>query len=483
MAKVSVQSAPQTEERNAVAPVNRLIYGLNDKPPFVEAVLAAMQHVLAIFVGIITPPLLIANALKLNPTDTSYVVSMSLFISGVSTFIQARKIGPIGSGLLSIQGTSFSFLGPIISAGTAVVAAGGAPESALSLIFGLCFFGAFIEIILSRFLHLVRKIISPLVTGTIVCVIGLTLIKTGIISMGGGVAAQRNGTFGSLQNIGVATLVLLTIIVLNVSKKPMLRMASVVIGLLVGYAAASVLGMVNFSGLGNLPLIALPIPFRYGLSFDFAAFVPFILLYIITTVESIGDLTATSAVSGEPIKGATYMRRIKGGILGDGVNSLIAALFNTFPNTTFSQNNGVIQITGVGSRYIGYYIAAILAVLGLFPIVGGIFQTLPQAVLGGSTIIMFGSIVVAGINILSSVELDRRAMVVVGTSLAMGLGVTYTPEIVDALPIAIKNVLSSGISAGGLTAILLNWLLPYDQPQVATEQDDTNADELAELEA
>ncbi|MBE9016144.1 purine permease [Chroococcidiopsidales cyanobacterium LEGE 13417] len=480
---MSVQSTPQTEERNAVAPVNRLIYGLNDKPPFIEAVLAAMQHVLAIFVGIITPPLLIANALKLNPTDTSYVVSMSLFISGVSTFIQARKIGPIGSGLLSIQGTSFSFLVPIISAGTAVVAAGGTPERALSLIFGLCFFGAFIEIILSRFLHLVRKIISPLVTGTIVCVIGLTLIKTGIISMGGGVAAQRNGTFGSLQNIGVAALVLLTIIVLNVSKKPMLRMASVVIGLLVGYAVASVLGMVNFSGLGNLPLIALPIPFRYGLSFDFAAFVPFILLYIITTVESIGDLTATSAVSGEPIKGATYMRRIKGGILGDGVNSLIAALFNTFPNTTFSQNNGVIQITGVGSRYIGYYIAAILAFLGLFPIVGGIFQTLPQAVLGGSTIIMFGSIVVAGINILSSVELDRRAMVIVGTSLAMGLGVTYTPEIVDALPLAIKNVLSSGISAGGLTAILLNWLLPYEQKEVLVGQDDSNADELAELEA
>lgn len=482
MAKISVESAPQTEEQNAVAPVNKLIYGLNDKPPFVEAVLAAMQHVLAIFVGIITPPLLIANALKLNPTDTSYVVSMSLFISGVSTFIQARRIGPIGSGLLSIQGTSFSFLGPIISAGTAVVAAGGTPERALSLIFGLCFFGAFIEIFLSRFLHLVRKIISPLVTGTIVCVIGLTLIKTGIISMGGGVAAQKNGTFGSLQNIGVAALVLLTIILLNVSKKPMLRMASVVIGLLVGYAAASLLGMVNFSGLGNLPLIALPIPFRYGLSFDFAAFVPFILLYLITTVESIGDLTATSAVSGEPIKGATYMRRIKGGILGDGVNSLIAALFNTFPNTTFSQNNGVIQITGVGSRYIGYYIAAILAFLGLFPIVGGIFQTLPQAVLGGSTIIMFGSIVVAGINILSSEELDRRAMVIVGTSLAMGLGVTYAPEIVNALPLAIKNVLSSGISAGGLTAILLNWLLPYDRKEIVAEQDNSGADELAELE-
>jgi xanthine permease XanP len=205
------------------------------------------------------------------------------------------------------------------------------------------------------------------------------------------------------------------------------------------------------------------------MSFDFFAFLPFILLYLITTIESIGDLTATSAASGEPVSGSTYIRRIKGGVLGDGINSLIAAFFNTFPNTTFSQNNGVIQITGVGSRYIGYFIAAILALLGIFPIVGGIFQTLPQAVLGGATVIMFGSIVVAGIKILLSVELDRRALILVSTSLAIGLGVTYTPDILNNLPPVIKNVFSSGISAGGLTAIVLNLLLPRESMERETE--------------
>jgi xanthine permease XanP len=439
---------------------NGLIYGLNDQPPFMESLVVAFQHVLAIFVGIVTPPLIICSAIGLSPEDTRYVVSMSLFISGVSTFIQAKRIGPIGSGLLSIQGTSFSFVGPILSAGLAVTGAGGTPQQALSLIFGLCFFGAFVEIFLSRFLHLANKIITPLVTGTIVMVIGLTLIKVGVVSMGGGVPAQQNGTFGSLSNLGVALLVLLVIILFNRSRNPYLRMASVVIGLVVGYVVASILGMVNFSSLSGLPLIAPPIPFRYGLSFDFAAFVPFILLYLITTIESIGDLTATSATSGEPVSGSVYMRRIKSGVLGDGVNSLIAAVFNTFPNTTFSQNNGVIQMTGVGSRYIGYFIAAILALLGLFPIVSGVFQTLPQPVIGGATIIMFGSIVFAGINILASTTLDRRALIIVGTSLAIGLGVTYTPEILDNLPSIIKNVFSSGISAGGLTAIVLNLLLP-----------------------
>ncbi len=151
---------------------------------------------------------------------------------------------------------------------------------------------------------MVKKIITPLVTGTIVSIIGLTLIKTAIISIGGGVVAQQNNTFGSPQNLGVAVLVLFTIIVLNISKNPMLRMSSVVVGLIVGYVVASFLGMVNFSGLQGLPVIAAPIPFRYGLSFNFAAFIPFILLYLITTIESIGDLTATSAVSGEPIKGS-----------------------------------------------------------------------------------------------------------------------------------------------------------------------------------
>jgi xanthine permease XanP len=448
---------------------HNLLYGLEDKPPFFEALLVAIQHVLAIFVGIITPPLIICNAIGLGAEDTGYVVSMSLFISGLATFIQVRKFGWVGSGLLSIQGTSFSFVGPILAAGLAVTGAGGTPQEALSLIFGLCFFGAFVEIILSRFLHLASKIITPLVTGTIVMIIGLTLIKVGVTSMGGGVPAQNDGTFGSLPNLAVAGLVLLTIIGLNCSRNAYLRMASVAIGLVVGYVVASFFGMVDFSGLSELPFISAPIPLRYGMSFDFFAFLPFILLYLITTIESIGDLTATSAASGEPVKGSTYIRRLKGGVLGDGVNSLIAAFFNTFPNTTFSQNNGVIQITGVGSRYIGYFIAAILALLGIFPIVGGIFQTLPQAVLGGATIIMFGSIVVAGIKILLSVELDRRALIIISTSLAIGLGVTYTPDILNNLPPVIKNVFSSGISAGGLTAIVLNLLLPRESVERETE--------------
>lgn len=254
-------------------------------------------------------------------------------------------------------------------------------------------------------------------------------------------------------------------------------MGAIAIGLIMGYIIAGFLGLVNFSNLSQLPIIRLPIPMRFGFDFTFAAFAPFIILYLITAVETIGDLTATSAVSGEPVKGPIYFRRIKGGVLGDGVNSALAALLNTFPNTTFSQNNGVIQMTGVASRYVGFFVAGIFAILGLVPIVGGVFQAIPQPVLGGATLIMFGSIAVAGLNIVASTGLDRRSIILVAISLALGLGVVYHPEIFDGKPLLIKNVFSSGISTGGLTAIVLNIILP-GRPKVPSYKE-----ALAEVEA
>ncbi|BAU13103.1 xanthine permease subfamily protein [Leptolyngbya sp. NIES-3755] len=249
----------------------------------------------------------------------------------------------------------------------------------------------------------------------------------------------------------------------------MIRMSAIAVGLLVGYTAAALMGMVNFSTLSQLPLVTLPQPFRYGMSFDFAALIPFLILFPLTAIESVGDLTATSSVSGEPIRGATYFRRIKAGVLADGLNSSLAAMLNTFPITTFSQNTGVIQMTGVGSRYVGFFISGILALLGLLPIIGGIFQAIPQPVLGGATTIMFGSIAVAGIKIVSEEPLDRRSTIIIAVSLAMGLGAAFVPELFAGKPDVIKNIFASATSTGGLTAILLSWLLPHTPPTTPSE--------------
>jgi len=447
-----------------------LLYGLDDKPPVSEAAFVALQHVLASFVGIITPPIIICGALGVDPVNTSIIISMSLFASGISTFIQCRRFGPVGSGLLSLQGTSFAFLGPIIAIGSGAIDGGATVEQALGLIFGCCLFGSAIEIILSRFLHLAQQIITPVVSGTVVMIIGLSLIKAGFFSLAGGAIAQQNETFGSTQNLLLGLMVLAIVVVLTLSNNRFFRMGAIAIGLIMGYVVAAFMGMVNLSALSQLPLIRLPMPLRFGLDFNFAAFLPIALLYLITAVETIGDLTATSAVSGEPVRGRIYFRRIKGGVLGDGINSAIAAFLNTFPNTTFSQNNGVIQMTGVASRYVGFFVAGIFTILGLFPIIGGIFQAIPQPVLGGATLVMFGSIAVAGLNIVASSGLDRRSMIIVAVSLGLGLSVVYTPEVLADKPVLIKNVFSSGISTGGITAILLNVILP-GQPAVKSHHE------------
>ena len=438
------------EESNKSELKAELIYGLNDRPPLRETLFAALQHLLAIFVAIITPPLIIAGALKLDIETTSFLVSMALFASGVSTFIQCRRIGGIGTGLLCIQGTSFSFIGPIISAGLT----GGLP-----VIFGACMAASTVEMLISRLLKYTRKIITPLVSGIVVTLIGMSLIKVGITACGGGAVAKSNGTFGSFEHVGLAALVLLLIIFFNRSSNRYLRMSSIVIGLVIGYAVAWCMGLVDFSSVQSYGGFNIPVPFKYGLSFDWSAFIALGLVFLITAIEAYGDITANSLISGEPVEGKTFVKRASGGILADGFNSMLAGVFNSFPNSVFAQNNGMIQLTGVSSRYVGYYIAGFLILLGLFPAVGLVFSLMPEPVLGGATLLMFGTVASAGIRIIAAQTIDRKATLVMALSFSLGLSVELVPEILSQLPETVRNIFSSGITTGGVTAILANALI------------------------
>ena len=437
-----------------------LIYGLNDRPPLRETVFAALQHLLAIFVAIITPPLIIRSALKFDLATTGYLVSMSLFVSGLATLIQCRRFGPIGAGLLCIQGTSFSFISPIIGAGMlGMVNHKMNVELGLSYIFSACLVASVVEMVVSRLLPYTRKIITPLVSGIVVTLIGMCLIKAGISSCGGGQTAIDNHTFGSMRYLGLALLVLVSIIFFNRSSNRFLRMASIVLGLLIGCVAAYALKMIDFSTLKGSGGIIIPTIFKYGFRLDLGAVIGLGLIYLVTAVEAYGDITANSLISGEPVEGPVFLKRAQGGVLADGFNSLLAAVFNSFPNSIFAQNNGMIQLTGVASRYVGYFIAGALVLLGLFPVVGRVFSLIPAPVLGGATLLMFGTVAAAGIRIIASTEITRKAVLVMAISFAMGLSVELVPNILDKMPAMIKTIFSSGITTGGLTAIIANALI------------------------
>lgn len=440
-----------------------LIYQLEDKPPFLQAIIGAVTHLLAIFVPMVTPALIVGTALQLSPETNAYLVSMAMIASGFGTWLQVNRYGMVGSGLLSIQSVNFSFVTVMIAIGTSMRADGVDEELLLSTIFGISFAGAFLVVGSSFILPYLRRVITPTVSGIVVLMIGLSLIKVGIIDFGGGFSAKSSGTFGDYQNIGVGLLVLLVVIGFNCCKSPLLRMGGIAIGLIVGYVCALFLGMVDFSQMSKAAFITIPVPFKYGFSFNFAHFLVVAIIYLLSVLEAVGDLTATALVSGQKIQGPEFQSRLKGGVMADGLVSVAASAMSSLPLTTFAQNNGVIQMTGVASRHVGKIIAVILVILGLFPGIGWFFTTIPAPVLGGAMTLMFSMIAIAGIRIILSNGLRRRETLIVATSLGLGLGVSYDPAVFHVLPTSLYALAENPICMGGVTAIILNLIIPISK--------------------
>ncbi len=438
----------------------RPFFGVEDQLNLTTVLLGGIQHVLAMFVGIVTPPLIIACSLCLDPAKTGFLVSMALFTSGITTFIQVKRFGPFGSGLLSVQGTSFTFVPLSIQAGLA----GGLP-----LIFGMTMAGAPVEMILSRFIHFARRLFPPVVTGSVVMLIGTGLIGVGITDLAGG---SGNPDFGSPANLLLGIFVMAVIIVLNRFGRGFLSTIAIALGIVAGYLLASLLGRVDFSPFHTAGLLTIPQPLKFGIDFDPRYLLPWIIGYLITTIESIGDLTASSGVSREPVEGPVFIRRLEGGILSDGTGSLLAGFFNAMPNTTFSQNNGVIGLTGVASRRVGYGVAGILVLLGFFPRVAALISVMPKPVLGGATTIMFAMVAVAGLKIIVSGGLGVRNQFILAITLAAGLGIEMVPGALDGLGGtgagsgilfgSLSAILRSGLAMGAIVATTLNLILPRD---------------------
>lgn len=455
-----------------------IIYGLEDKPPFIHAALTALQHLMSMVVSIGAPPLIICRALQM-PTDiTIYMVNIAFFVSGIGTFVQTTRIGPIGSGLLSIQATSFIFPSAFIALGAGVIRAnpGIDPHIVVGFMTGATLIGSFLQMALSRMTKLLNVVFTPIVCGVTVSLVGISLLSVAMKSVVGGFAVIKESwqgstkildftpQFASLQNLGVAALVLLTILAFNCFKRPALRMSAMIIGFIVGIVVSWALGMLN-SVSTDVPIFSLPHPLKFGLSFTTHGLISILLLYVISTVEATGDLSATSMLSGQPTSGPVFIKRLGGGILCDGFASFVASIFNSFPMAIFAQNNGVIQLTGNASRHVGKYVAVYLFILGIFPVVGLVFNIIPDAVLGGALLLLFGIITTTGMRIIFTDPITRRSILIIAISMGIGIGAAFQPEFTRYLPTWASDLLHSPVAAGGLTAIITNLLLPHDKDE------------------
>ncbi|MBL4682681.1 MAG: purine permease [Pseudomonadales bacterium] len=421
---------------------------VNFMPPLVEAIPLGLQHVLAMFVGNVTVPLIIASAINLPADQTIFMVQATMFVAGVATLVQALGLGPIGARAPIVMGTSFGFIPIMIPI---------ALNYGLPAVLGAAFIGGIVMALLGLGLRWIRFLFPPVVTGTFVLMIGIILMPVGFAYAGGGFGAEN---FGSVEYLGIAGLVFVVTLGVHQYANGFLSEMAVLIGILVGYVASYFLGMVEFSNVAGASWVQLPVPFKIGLEFVPMAVGGMVLMAVVTSAESIGDIEGT--INGGANRPATD-KELSGGVMADGLASSFAAVFNAFPQISFSQNVGLVALTGVASRYVVAIGAGFLIVAGLLPKFGALITTIPQPVLGGATIIMFGLIGAAGVKMLSNIEFNKRNMLVIGVSLSVAIGLRGQEGLYADASEGVKAILQSGLIPGALISIILNLVLPQEE--------------------
>ncbi|MDQ2094119.1 uracil-xanthine permease family protein [Rhodalgimonas zhirmunskyi] len=446
----------------------------NYTPPISRAVPLGIQHVLAMFVSNVTPAIIVANAAGFGFGSNSpdfpellYMIQMSMLFAGLATLMQTIGMGPVGARLPVVQGTSFAFI-PIM-----IPLVAGKGVDALAALFGGVLIGGLFHAALGTVIGKIRFALPPLVTGLVVTMIGLALVKVGIEYAAGGVPAKASGaaSYGGLMSWSAALVVIFVTLGLKFFARGMLSISAVLVGIMVGYVYAMAMGMLPVDKItgswSNAAAFALPQPFKYGFEFSVAAVIGFCLMAFVSAVETVGDVSgickggAGREATDKEIAGATY---------ADGLGTAVAGIFGGFPNTSFSQNVGLIAMTGVMSRHVVTFGAIFLIICGLVPKVGGVIRTIPIEVLGGGVIVMFGMVVASGISMLSDVNWNRRNMVIFAVALSIGLGLQLevmnvppgSPNALQHLPDTLRILGASGILPAALIAIVLNLILPQE---------------------
>ena len=422
------------------------IYQLEGRVPVSKAIPFGLQHILAMFVANIAPILIVAGACGLSATDSAMLIQSAMLIAGIGTIIQLYPVWKIGSGLPIVMGISFTFVSILCFVGTSY---------GYGAIVGAVLIGGIVEGFLGLFAKYWRKLITPIVAASVVTAIGFSLLSVGASSFGGGSGAEN---FGSAKNLILGTVTLVCCLTFNVLAKSYWKQLSVLFGLIVGYILAIAMGMVDFSALQGTAIIALPKLLPYKPVFEPGAIISVIMIFLVSATETIGD---TSAVCMGGLNREVTEKEISGSIACDGFVSALSSVFGCLPITSFSQNVGLVNMTKVVNRFTLLMGGIIMILAGVFPFFGALLATLPDAVLGGCTIMMFGTIVVSGLQMISNCGYSQRNITIAALSLSIGIGFTQVPELFRIFPQLVQSVFAENcVAVVFVTAIILNLVLP-----------------------
>ena len=422
------------------------IYQLDGKVPVSKAIPFGLQHILAMFVANIAPIIIVSCACGLDTTETARLIQTAMIVAGIGSVIQLYPIWKVGSGLPIVMGISFTFVSVFCFVG---------PTYGYGAIVGAVIIGGIIEGILGLFAKYWVKLISPIVAASVVTAIGFSLLSVGATSFGGGSGAED---FGSAKNLILGTITLVCCIGFNIFAKSYWKQLSVLFGLIVGYIVAVCMGMVDFSGLSTAQIVSLPQILPIKPTFNIGAIISVFVIFLVSATETIGD---TSALASSGLNREVSKKELTGSIAADGFVSALSGLFGCLPITSFSQNVGLVSMTKVVNRFTIFTGCVIMVLAGLFPMFGTLLATLPEAVLGGCTLMMFGNIVISGLQMIAKCGFSQRNIIIAALSLSIGLGFTQVPEIFSIFPQIIQNVFAENcVAVVFLVSIILNLVLP-----------------------
>jgi len=430
------------------------LFDFYGKPKYSQVFPLALQHVVAAIVGCVTPAIIVSGAAGLSAKDSVFLIQAALVVSGLSTLLQLFPIGNkngfhIGAALPMIMGISFAYV-PSMQA-----IAGHESGNGVPMILGAQIVGGIVAILVGFTITKIRKLFPPLIAGTVVFTIGLSLYPTAVNYMAGGVGKSN---YGSWQNWAVAFITLAVVIGLNHFTKGILKLSSILVGIIVGYIVALCFGLIDFSSVATASYFQFPTPFHFGIVFEPSSCIAIGLLFAINSIQAIGDFSATTTGSMERMPKDS---ELKGGIIGYGVSNIVGAILGGLPTATYSQNVGIVVTTKVINRIVFGLAAVILLAAGLVPKFSAILTTIPQCVLGGATISVFASIAMTGIKLVMTEDMNYRNTSIVGLSVALGMGVTQAAGCLDSFPAWVTTIFGkSPVVITTIAAILLNTILP-----------------------
>ncbi len=424
---------------------NRSPYHIDGVPHLKEAIPLGMQHILAMFVSNITPIMIVAGALGIQSSEQMRLIQITMFISGINTLLQVHSLGKIGARLPVVVGTNFAFVPVAITIGL---------KYGYEAVMGACLIGGIFEALLGLFMDRIKKFFPPVVTGVVVLSIGLSLLPVGIQNMAGGIGSAD---YGSASNFLIGFVVISVVIAFKHYGKGIWSTSAVILGILTGFILAFIMGKVDLSSMSSASYFILPKPLTYGFKFELDAIFAIVLMYIVSAVETMGDM---SSITMGGAKREVTNRELSGGIVADGFGCVLTSLFSVLPTTSFSQNSGIIAMTGVMSRFVVGVGAVILIICGFLPKIGALFSVIPAPVIGGSLVMIFSMIVISGINLITKDTLEGKNSIIVAVSLGLGFGISNVPETLATFPETVQLIFGgSGIVVSGGIALLLNQIL------------------------